>query len=83
MQGFVERAQIVLQCLRFPRDLAELKRTRVPGAIGDGAAEFLLRRFPEARQFRHALVVAGFLQLRDRADAEFFVERLDLLGAKA
>ena len=68
MQRFVERAQIVLQRLRFRRDLAELKRTGVFHAIGDGAAKFLLRRFAEPGQLRDALVVARFLQLRDRAD---------------
>ena len=45
----------------------------------DRLAEFFLGRLAEARQFRHAARDAGLMKLRDRADLQLFVERLDLL----
>jgi len=75
-------AEIVLQLFRFRRDLPERERAGVFLAFVYGPTEFLLRRLAEPRQLRDAACDAGFMQLRDRADLQFFVERLDLLRAQ-
>ena len=75
-------AEIVLQLFRFRRDLPERERAGVFLAFVDGPAKFLLRRLAESRQLRDAACDAGFMQLRDRADLQFFVERLDFFRAQ-
>ena len=51
--------------------------------LRDRLAQLLLRRLAEARQLRDATRFARFLQLRDRADLQLLVQRLDLLRAEA
>ena len=82
MQRVGMRAQIILQCFRFRRDRAEMKRSRVLRAFRDCAAKFVLGRVSETGQFRDPAGGARFLELRDRADLQLFVERLDLFRAE-
>src|SRR5213075_971569 len=83
VKRFRMRSQIVLQPLRFRRDFPELEFSLVFLAFVNRAAEFFLGRFAESRQLRDATDSARFLELRDRADLKFLVERLDLLRAQA
>ena len=81
MERLGMRAQVALQLFRFRGDLPELERARIFLSFVDGVAEFFLRRFAEPRQFRHATGDARLVQLRDRADLQFLVKRLDLFRA--
>jgi hypothetical protein len=77
------RAQIVLQSFRFRCDLPELEGACVFLPFIDRGAKFFLRRLAEARQFRHAAGDACFVKLRDRANLQFLVKRLDFFRAKS
>ncbi len=82
MQRFVERAQIVLQCLRFARDLPEPENPGVLHAIRNRLAELLLCRLAEAWQLRDAIGFTRLLELRNRANVQLLIKRLDLLRAQ-
>ena len=83
MQRIIQRAQIVLQRLRFDARSCRAETTRRASRVRDRAGEFFLRRLAEARQLRHAIRFTGRLKVRDRADLQLFVQGLDLFRAQA
>ena len=76
------RGQIASQLLSLCSNLAELKGTGMLGAISDGVANFRLCRLAEAWQRRDPPRFTGRLQIRDRADFQLLVERLDFFAPR-